>query len=182
SVTLRLESLARAIAEAQTPDAHVEPCPRTARSLVLLVPPARLEALLAACRESCAEWRLELESLAVRRVRTDEETVLRLPGREYCEVGLGLAEGAKLGALGQLAGAVHALDVFRREPGAELADEPGLRPHPPALAERELAQRGSVLVFHEHLAAAVTAGAIGPEHLLQPPGVGLAVHEKLEQR
>jgi len=98
SVTLRLESLARAIAEAQTPDAHVEPCPRTARSLVLLVPPARLEALLAACRESCAEWRLELESLAMRRVRTDEETFLRLPGREYCEVGLGLAEGANLGA------------------------------------------------------------------------------------
>ncbi len=98
SVTLRLESLARAIAEAQTPDPHVEPRLRTARRLVLLVPPPRLEALVAACRERCAEWRLELESLAVRRVRADEETFLRLPGREYCEVGLGLAEGANLGA------------------------------------------------------------------------------------
>jgi FAD/FMN-containing dehydrogenase len=98
SVTLRLESLARAIAEAQTPDPHVEPRSRTARRLVLLVPPARLEALVAACRERCAEWRLELESLAVRRVRADEETFLRLPGREYCEVGLGLTQGANLGA------------------------------------------------------------------------------------
>ena len=97
SVTLRLESLARAIAEAQTPDPHVEPRWRTARRLVLLVPPARLEALVAACRERCAEWRLELEGLAVRRVRADEETFLRLPGREYCEVSLGLAEGANLG-------------------------------------------------------------------------------------
>ena len=98
SVTLRLESLARAIAEAQTPQPQVEPRSRTARRLVLLVPPARLEALMAACRERCAEWRLELEGLAVRRVRADEETFLRLPGREYCEVSLGLAEGANLGA------------------------------------------------------------------------------------
>jgi FAD/FMN-containing dehydrogenase len=98
SVTLRLESLARAIAEAQTPDPHIEPRSRTARRLVLLVPPAGLEALVAVCRERCAEWRLELESLAVRRVRADEETFLRLPGREYCEVGLGLTEGANLGA------------------------------------------------------------------------------------
>jgi FAD/FMN-containing dehydrogenase len=98
SVTLRLESLARAIAEAQTPVPLVEARSRTARRLALLVPPARLEALVAACRERCAEWRLELEGLAVRRVRADEETFLRLPGREYCEVSLGLAEGANLGA------------------------------------------------------------------------------------
>jgi FAD/FMN-containing dehydrogenase len=98
SVTLRLESLARAIAEAQTPVQLVEARSRTARRLALLVPPARLEALVAACRERCAEWRLELEGLAVRRVRADEETFLRLPGREYCEVSLGLAEGGNLGA------------------------------------------------------------------------------------
>jgi len=98
SVTLRLESLARAIAETQTPDPLAEARSRAARRLALLVPPARLEALVAACRERCAEWRLELEGLAVRRVRADEETFLRLPGREYCEVSLGLAEGANLGA------------------------------------------------------------------------------------
>ena len=98
SVTLLLESLARAIAEAQAPDPQVEPRSSTARRLVLLVPPARLEALVAACQERCAEWRLELEGLAVRRVRTDEETFLHLPGREYCELGLGLTEGANLGA------------------------------------------------------------------------------------
>jgi len=102
SVTLRIESLARALAEARTPDDHLdhrgEPRPRTARKLVLLVPPARLEALVAACRDCCAEWRFDLESLAVRRVRADEETFLRLPGQEYCEVSAGLAEGANLGA------------------------------------------------------------------------------------
>ena len=98
SVTLRIETLARAIAEAQTPEPLVEPRSRAARRLVLLIPPARLEALVAACRERCAEWRLELEGLAVRRVRADEETFLRLPAREYCEVSLGLAEGANLGA------------------------------------------------------------------------------------
>lgn len=101
SVTLRIESLERALAEAQAPDQSDpsgEPRARTARKLILLVPPAGLEALVAACRDCCAEWRFELESLAVRRVRADDETFLRLPGPEYCEVSLGLAEGANLGA------------------------------------------------------------------------------------
>ena len=99
SVTLRLESLARALAEAEAPESLVEPRARMARNkLVLLVPPARLDALVAACRELCAEWRLELASLAARRVRADEETFLRLRGREYCEVSLGVAEAANLGA------------------------------------------------------------------------------------
>ena len=101
SVTLRLESLARALAEAQATqqsDQLGEASAHTVRKLVLLVPPVRLEALLTACRECCAEWRLGLESVAVRRVRADEETFLRLPGPEYCEVSLGLTEGANLGA------------------------------------------------------------------------------------
>jgi FAD/FMN-containing dehydrogenase len=97
SVSLRLESLGRAIAEAQTPEPLVEPRSRTARRLALLVPPANLEALVAGCRERCAEWRLELEGLAVRRVRADDETFLRLPAPEYCEVSLGLSEGTNLG-------------------------------------------------------------------------------------
>src|SRR6185295_20079026 len=65
------------------------------------------------------------------------------------------------GALGQLEGAVHDFDVFRRQPGAEFADEPRVRPYAPGLAERELAQRRSVLVLHEHLTGAVAAGAVG---------------------
>jgi len=97
SVTLRIESLARAIAEARGSEPLVEPGPRLGRRLVLLVPPVRLEALIAACREHCAEWRLELQSLSVRRVRADEETFLRLPGPEYCEVSLGIAEAGNLG-------------------------------------------------------------------------------------
>lgn len=104
SVTLRIESLARALAEARPEhqlgplEQRAEPHARAGRKLILLVPPARLEALVAACRDCCAEWRFDLESLAVRRVRADDETFLRLAEQEYCEVGLGLAEGANLGA------------------------------------------------------------------------------------
>lgn len=97
SVTLRLESLARALSEAQAPESLLQTPARTARKLVLLVPPEQLEALLAGCREQCAEWRIGLESLALRRLRADEETFLRWAGREYCEVSLGLSEPANLG-------------------------------------------------------------------------------------
>jgi FAD/FMN-containing dehydrogenase len=99
SVTLRLESLARAVSEAQTPSARVEPVPsQAARKLVLLVPPSALEALIAECRQRCAEWRIGLASLAVRRIRADRETFLRWAGRDYEEVSVGLGTGANLGA------------------------------------------------------------------------------------
>src|SRR6185503_15098306 len=97
SVTLRLESLARALSEAQAPASLLQTPARTARKLVLLVPPEGLEALIAGCREQCGEWRIGLESLAVRRLRADQETFLRWAGREYCEVSLGLSEPANLG-------------------------------------------------------------------------------------
>ena len=110
SVTLRLDSLARALSEAQTPAALVGPAPSAAaRKLVLLVPPARLEALIAGCRERCAEWRIELESLTVRRIRADQETFLRWAGREYAEVYIGLASGANLGAEVRLTQLRHSL-------------------------------------------------------------------------
>jgi FAD/FMN-containing dehydrogenase len=98
SATLRIESLARAVAEACAPESLIENVSGRARKLVLLVPPAELEALIARCRELCAEWRLALGSLAVRRIRPEQETFLRWAGREYDEVSVGLGAGANLGA------------------------------------------------------------------------------------
>jgi FAD/FMN-containing dehydrogenase len=99
SVTLRVESLARAVSEAEAPETLLEPASHgAARKLVLLVPPAELDALVAGCRQRCAEWRIDLESLAVRRIRADQETFLRWADSEYAELSVGLGGGATLGA------------------------------------------------------------------------------------
>lgn len=103
SVTLRIESLARAVAEAQTPHTVMGKPSTGARKLVLLVPPAKSDALMLACRERCAQWRIGLESLEVRRTRADGETFLRWAGREYDELTLGLSAGRALGAEVRLA-------------------------------------------------------------------------------
>jgi FAD/FMN-containing dehydrogenase len=114
SVTLRIDSLSRALSEAQTPAALVGPLigrakKPAARKLVLLVPPARLAALFEGCRERCAEWRIDLESLTMRRIRTDKETFLRSAGAEYAEVSIGLAAGGNLGTEVQLTQLRHSL-------------------------------------------------------------------------
>ena len=107
SVTLRLDSLERALAEAQAPTPVVAQAPTpvvapsragAARKLVLLVPEARTEALIAGCRERCAEWRIELASVIVRRVRAEQETFLRWARRECTEVSIALDAGSNLGA------------------------------------------------------------------------------------
>jgi FAD/FMN-containing dehydrogenase len=99
SVTLRLDSLERALAEAQAPAPLVGAVrPGVARRLVLLVPEARAEALIAGCREACAEWRIDLAGASVRRIRSEQETFLRWARRECAEVCLALDAGANLGA------------------------------------------------------------------------------------
>jgi FAD/FMN-containing dehydrogenase len=103
SVTLRIESLARAVAEAQAPRVLIDNASPLARTLALLVPPGNTEALIQGCRSRCAEWRVALESLQVRRTRADEETFLRLAARELDEVALGLRAGKSLGAEVRLA-------------------------------------------------------------------------------
>lgn len=98
SVTLRVESLARAVADARPPETRIATAVRASRSLVLLVPPEELDAVLAQCGERCAEWRVGLQSLQVRRIAADRETFLRWAPRDYAEVRVGLAAGANLGA------------------------------------------------------------------------------------
>jgi FAD/FMN-containing dehydrogenase len=96
SVTLRLESLARAVSEAQAMPASEANQPR--RELQLLVPPEQVEGLLADANERCTHWRIALKSLAVRRIHQEDETFLRWAPREYAEVGIGLVEQATLGS------------------------------------------------------------------------------------
>lgn len=98
SVTLRLESLARAVAEAQPPESRIAPSGAAhARPLRLLVPPAELDALLKESAERCAQWRIAVESMELRPIRPEEETFLRWAGREYAEVSLRLGTGGTLG-------------------------------------------------------------------------------------
>jgi hypothetical protein len=110
SVTLRVDSLERALSEAQTPTSVVGSAPiQKTRKLVLLVPQARVDALIAGCRERCAEWRVDLAGVAVRRIRADQETFLRYAARECAEVSIVLDAGAHLGAEVRLTQLRHSL-------------------------------------------------------------------------
>jgi FAD binding domain-containing protein len=110
SVTLRVDSLERALSEAQTPTPVVGSVPtQKTRKLVLLVPQERVDALIAGCRERCAEWRIDLAAVTVRRIRSDQETFLRYAARECAEVSVVLDAGAHLGAEVRLTQLRHSL-------------------------------------------------------------------------
>lgn len=96
SVTLRLPSLARAVSDAQTQETIVDGGP-AGRKLILLVPPAEAPTLVARCSDLCAEWRVEIRSLALRRLRADQDAFLRWAPRDYAQLRLGLAPASTLG-------------------------------------------------------------------------------------
>ena len=75
SATLRLDSLERALADAQAPESVGAAC--EARALILLVPPEHVEAVVREAAERCAQWRVALESMQVRLVSQEDETYLR---------------------------------------------------------------------------------------------------------
>lgn len=92
SITLRIDSLARAVDEAASlPEAAVG-------ALRLLLPPASVERFLAAARRRCADWRMPIEAEAIRHTLAEEETFLRWAKRDYAEVALQLKGHATLGA------------------------------------------------------------------------------------
>jgi hypothetical protein len=94
SVTLRVESLARAVSDgAASPP---ERMPRDA--LRLLVPPEALAGFLTAARQRCGEWRVAIEAEAVRTTRAEAETFLRWARRDYAEVTLLLTRRGNLGS------------------------------------------------------------------------------------
>ena len=97
SVTLRLESLARAVSDAEPVVTLVPPASAaSARKLYLLVPPAELQGLIDESRERCAQWRIALDGMEMRRIRPEDETFLRWAGREYMQLALGVPGGATL--------------------------------------------------------------------------------------
>lgn len=109
SVTLRIESLTRAVSEAEPAEALA------AGSLQLFVPPQHLDGFLSEIRARCREWRVALEGVASRRIRREDETVLRWARRDYAEVNVSLAEPATLG------GAVRATQLRRELIDAAIA-------------------------------------------------------------
>lgn len=97
SITLRLESLARAVSEAQPLETRLLPQGAAPmRKLHLLVPPLHADPFIGETNDRCAEWRIPIESVQVRRIRQEDQTFLRWAPREYTEVGIGLGEGATL--------------------------------------------------------------------------------------
>jgi hypothetical protein len=94
SVTLRIESLARAVSDG----AAAPPPPMPGDALRVLVPPPALARFLAAARERCGDWRVGIEAEAVRTTHGEEETFLRWARRDYAEVALQLTRHGNLGA------------------------------------------------------------------------------------
>lgn len=94
SVTLRIESLARAISESAPSPGNAA----GADALRLLLPPERLAGFLAAARARCADWRVAIDTEEVRQTRGEEDTFLRWARRDYAEVALQLGRRGTLGA------------------------------------------------------------------------------------
>ena len=106
SITLRLETLARAIGEAapvETLNAQGRGLP--ARPLTLLVPPDRVAQFLDDANSRCDEWRTAVEAAEIRPILTENETFLRWAPRDYAAITLWLA------APGALGGAVRAAQL-----------------------------------------------------------------------
>lgn len=95
SATLRLQSLSQTISEAQ-PGSAATPAAE-ARAMELLVPPEQAQQLELDMRAACREWRTAAELLPPRRIRPEEETVLRWARREYVALTVLLGEPDTVG-------------------------------------------------------------------------------------
>jgi hypothetical protein len=98
SVTLRVESLLRSARQCVEP-VRFEFSSTSVRTnpLQVLIPPAQAEQFLADARSRCAEWRVELVAVELRRTAAEDETFLRWARREYAAVTLHLEELCSLG-------------------------------------------------------------------------------------
>ena len=98
SVTLNIGSLQRAVNEAAAPEVIAAPPAGTpARPLRLLVPPDKVAAFLLEARRRCAEWRLPLAGVEMRRTAQEQDSFLRWARREYAAITLRLAQPPVLG-------------------------------------------------------------------------------------
>lgn len=136
SVTLRVASLRQSCA---APAAEVELNCGTSgckeeSELTLLVPPARLDALVSKVREQTVEWRVPISGAVARRTLPEEETFLRWARREYAQIRLQLATPPGLG------GRVRAAQMRREIIGTAIAEGGAFSPAGIFDASREQAE------------------------------------------
>jgi FAD/FMN-containing dehydrogenase len=98
SITLRLETLARAVARASAAEETTLPPQRAGYTLELLLPPSELGAFMKQVDARCHDWRTPLQSVVLRRTAQEDDTFLRWARRDYSEVRLGLVHVEGLGA------------------------------------------------------------------------------------
>jgi FAD/FMN-containing dehydrogenase len=95
SITLRIDSLARAVDEATFLESlHPQ---AGLRRLQLLLPPESLAAFESDARRICGDWRVDIVRIDVRRTLAESESFLRWAQREYAQVNLRLAAWPTLG-------------------------------------------------------------------------------------
>jgi len=110
SVTLRLDSLARALQRVEKPVVLDLAGPGEGsgtRTVEFLAPPERLDSLLACFKHVAAERRIRLERIAVRKIRPENETFLCWARREWAQVTLYYAMRETL------ASCTHAVEIER---------------------------------------------------------------------
>ena len=97
SITLRIATLARAVERATRPQEMTLRKCRANRVLELLVPPESLDRFVAETDTRCGDWRIPLQSVAIRQTAREDDSYLRWARRDFAEVKLALAEPAGLG-------------------------------------------------------------------------------------
>ena len=99
SVTLRIDSLERAVERASAPECILlNPGRHAPRPLELLVPPERLDSFVSDAEARCNDWRMPLRSVELRRTAAEDDTFLRWASRTFAEVKLSFSACEALGA------------------------------------------------------------------------------------
>ena len=99
SVTLRVETLARAVEKAAPPRRmRLLPAGHGAQPLELLLPPERVEEFVAGTDACCLDWRIALSAVEVRETTAEEDSFLRWASRDFAQVKLHFAPCEELGA------------------------------------------------------------------------------------
>ena len=99
SVTLRIESLTRAVRHAKNPrERTLRPADRVERPVEVLLPAEALEPFITETETRCGDWRMPLSGVVVRETAAESDTFLRWARRDYLEVKLVLSHTATIGA------------------------------------------------------------------------------------
>ena len=98
SITLRIATLARSVERQTAPQEMTLRRCRANRELELLIPPEALDAFVAETDTRCSDWRIPLQSVAVRHTAKEDESYLRWARRDFADVKLCLAEPIGLSA------------------------------------------------------------------------------------